>query len=90
MMKKILINSALSLSLLFSAAPAFAAVDTSTPTTCKDTIQDRYIKNRTGIFSDHFTENGTTWYIKGITSERVSNDGGYVLYTAHYQAHVCG
>ncbi|MFF2154970.1 LCI fold-containing protein [Paenibacillus chitinolyticus] len=56
----------------------------------KDTIQDRYLKNRTGIFSDHFTENGTTGYIKGITSERVSNDGGYVVYTAHYQAHVCG
>ncbi|MGE6226604.1 LCI fold-containing protein [Paenibacillus chitinolyticus] len=68
----------------------FTAVDTSTPTICKDTIQDRYIKNRTGIFSDHFTENGTTWYIKGITPERVSNDGGYVEYTAHYQAHVCG
>ncbi|MNJ51628.1 hypothetical protein D3C77_469380 [compost metagenome] len=87
-MKKILFSSVLSLALLASAAPAFASEAQVAPaaTSVKTDISvqaiiSRTVTNTINQFASSFTENGITWYLKGI-----SYSGG--LYYGHYQANV--
>ncbi|MEB2281059.1 antimicrobial peptide LCI [Lysinibacillus xylanilyticus] len=85
--KKILISSALSLSLLMpvvSASPAFASTEnTVSSSTQSDAstrgIITRDIPKKENIFANFFIENGVTWYLKGITYS-----GGW--YIGHYEA----
>jgi uncharacterized membrane protein len=91
--KKTLVSSVLSLSLLVSAAPAFASeanVDVNPSSTQVNleksdvTIQSiyyRYVYNSVNKFANSFTEDGITWYLKAITY----SNGQYI---GHYQANI--
>ncbi|WP_144557020.1 antimicrobial peptide LCI [Bacillus pumilus] len=82
---KVLTGSALSLALLFSAAPAFAtsphsnAEDVRVTSDFKAQLYTWDITNSTGIFANSFEQDGIKWYIKGITK---NSDG---TWTAHYE-----
>ncbi|MDM5298637.1 antimicrobial peptide LCI [Bacillus pumilus] len=82
---KVLTGSALSLALLFSAAPAFA---TSTNTNAEDVrvtsdvkaqLYTRDVPSSTGIFANSFEDGGIKWYLKSITR---NSDG---TWTGHYE-----
>ncbi|MFC9777902.1 LCI fold-containing protein [Paenibacillus chitinolyticus] len=82
--KKVATSSVLALSLLVSAAPAFAS--TVAPNTVASSVTPKAIIKRDvvkteNLFANSFTENGITWYLKGITYS-----GGY--YIGHYEANV--
>ncbi|KJJ42368.1 hypothetical protein UM89_07060 [Bacillus subtilis] len=87
-LKKVLTGSALSLALLVSAAPAFAASpdgthSEKTSVTSSDFKANIYTKeetNDTGIFiNTHTDADGITWYLKKIKK----NDNG--TWTAYYE-----
>ncbi|MFE6796739.1 LCI fold-containing protein [Paenibacillus chitinolyticus] len=82
--KKVATSSVLALSLLVSAAPAFAS--TVAPNAVASSVTPKAIIKRDvvkteNLFANSFTENGITWYLKGITYS-----GGY--YIGHYEANV--
>lgn len=92
-MKKTLFSSVLSLSLLVSAAPAFASessvsvkpspiqVQSEKSDVTTQAIYYRYIYNSVNQFANSFTEDGITWYLKAITY----SNGQYI---GHYQANI--
>ncbi|MFS0840062.1 LCI fold-containing protein [Paenibacillus sp. 1P03SA] len=82
--KKVATSSVLALSLLVSAAPAFAS--TVAPNAVASSVTPKAIIKRDvvkteNVFANSFTENGITWYLKSI-----SYSGGY--YIGHYEANV--
>lgn len=82
--KKVATSSVLALSLLVSAAPAFAS--TVAPNAVASSVTPKAIIKRDvvkteNVFASSFTENGITWYLKSI-----SYSGGY--YIGHYEANV--
>lgn len=87
--KKILICSALSLSLLVpvvSASPAYASTENTVSSSTQSDASTRGIMTRDmhkkeNIFANYFIENGVTWYLKGIT-----HSGDW--YIGHYEANV--
>jgi hypothetical protein len=84
--KKILVSSSLALSLLVTAIPAFASTgNTSSPSSqsavSPQALVDNYIYKTENVFANSYTENGITWYLKGITYS-----SGY--YIGHYQANI--
>ncbi|MGG0822993.1 LCI fold-containing protein [Paenibacillus turicensis] len=86
--KKILFSSVLTLSMMVSAAPAFASEGQAAPTNSvvraeisPQAIINRTVPNTVNVFANSFTENGVTWYLKGI-----SYSGG--MYYGHYQANI--
>ncbi|MFV9831522.1 hypothetical protein A4A36_10660 [Bacillus subtilis] len=87
-LKKVLTGSALSLALLVSAAPAFAANPDGThseqtsiaSSDFKANIYTKTETNDTGIFINSYTDaDGITWYLKKITK---NNNG---TWTAYYE-----
>ncbi|MFT3654309.1 hypothetical protein DALLNEIH_00728 [Bacillus sp. B01(2024)] len=89
-LKKVLTGSALSLALLVSAAPAFAAGPNSASvhseknsvasSDFKAKIYTKEETNNTGIFiNTHTDADGITWYLKRIKK----NDNG--TWTAYYE-----
>ncbi|ASZ02560.1 MULTISPECIES: antimicrobial peptide LCI [Bacillus] len=71
--KKVLTGSALSLALLMSAAPAFAASPTASPSVENSPISTKAdaginaikpVPSPNGIFAASFELNGTTWIFK--------------------------
>ncbi|WP_307891966.1 LCI fold-containing protein [Bacillus swezeyi] len=86
--KKILLCSALSLSLLTVGVPSFAStghVETQSAAIQSDAstqeLVDDYVYSRENKFANSFTRNGITWYLKDI---KYSN-GWYI---GHYQANI--
>ncbi|MDS9995361.1 LCI fold-containing protein [Bacillus atrophaeus] len=83
---KILTGIALSVGLLVSGSPAFAA-STSSNAEKINVASDDFkaqvytwdITNSTGIFDNTFESDGIQWYLKGITK---NSDG---TWTAHYE-----
>ncbi|MCM2983840.1 antimicrobial peptide LCI [Niallia circulans] len=85
--KKIAISAIAALALAGPAIPSFASASANTESQPEKSVVaplalvDNYVYKKENVFANSYTENGITWYLKGITYS-----GGY--YIGHYQANI--
>jgi Bacillus cereus group antimicrobial protein len=87
--KKIALSAIAALAFAGPAIPSFASASASANTESQPeksvvaplALVDNYVYKTENVFANSFTENGITWYLKGITYS-----GGY--YIGHYQANI--
>ncbi|AYV67234.1 hypothetical protein C2I06_10285 [Niallia circulans] len=85
--KKIAISAIAALAFAGPAIPSFASASAITESQPEKSVVapfalvDNYVYKTENVFANSYTENGITWYLKGITYS-----GGY--YIGHYQANI--
>lgn len=85
--KKIALSAIAALAFAGPAIPSFASASANTESQPEKSVVaplalvDNYVYKTENVFANSYTENGITWYLKGITYS-----GGY--YIGHYQANI--